>query len=219
VGGRSSPACWTWPAGRRGCGSSSARNARTRAGPAGTSPISASTASAHSRRAAGSSLAERPSSPASTRAAKDTGLRNIPLHGYAANQIGAELVAMACEFLAWMQMLALPSPARRWEPKRLRLRIFTVAGRITPRRPAATASPHRTLALGHPDHRRLHPPPRPWLRLTSTHHSRRPGKETARARGTPPTWRDSRAIKHGQPLKRPSASTSGHQIKITKERG
>jgi hypothetical protein len=38
----------------------------TRAGPAGTSPISASTASAHSRRAAGSSLAERPSSPAST---------------------------------------------------------------------------------------------------------------------------------------------------------
>ena len=28
-------------------------------------------------------------------------------------------------------MLALPGKARRWEPKRLRLRIFTVAGRIT----------------------------------------------------------------------------------------
>ena len=64
------------------------------------------------------------------RAAKDTGLRNLPLHGYAANQIWAELVAMACELLAWMQMLALPGPARRWEPKRLRLRIFTVAGRL-----------------------------------------------------------------------------------------
>jgi hypothetical protein len=65
------------------------------------------------------------------RAAKDTGLRNLPLHGFAANQIWTELVAMACELLAWMQMLALPGKARRWEPKRLRLRIFTVAGRIT----------------------------------------------------------------------------------------
>jgi hypothetical protein len=65
------------------------------------------------------------------RAAKDTGLRNLPLHGYAQNQIWCELVAMACELLAWMQMLALPGKARRWEPKRLRLRIFTVAGRLT----------------------------------------------------------------------------------------
>jgi hypothetical protein len=37
---------------------------------------------------------------------------------------------MACELLAWTQMLALTGPARRWEPKRLRLRIFTAAGRI-----------------------------------------------------------------------------------------
>jgi len=65
------------------------------------------------------------------RAAKDTGLRNLPLNGYAANQIWTELVAMACELLAWMQLLALDGQARRWEPKRLRLRIFTVAGRIT----------------------------------------------------------------------------------------
>jgi hypothetical protein len=27
-------------------------------------------------------------------------------------------------------MLALPGPARRWEPKRLRLRVFAVAGRL-----------------------------------------------------------------------------------------
>jgi hypothetical protein len=64
------------------------------------------------------------------RAAKDTGLRNLPLHGFTQNQIWCELVAMACELLAWMQMLALPGKARRWEPKRLRLRIFTVAGRL-----------------------------------------------------------------------------------------
>jgi Transposase DDE domain group 1 len=64
------------------------------------------------------------------RCAKDTGLRNLPLHGYAQNQIWCEIVAMACELLAWMQMLALTGPARRWEPRRLRLRIFSCAGRI-----------------------------------------------------------------------------------------
>ena len=37
---------------------------------------------------------------------------------------------LACELLAWMQMLALDGAARRWEPKRLRLRLFTAAGRI-----------------------------------------------------------------------------------------
>jgi len=65
------------------------------------------------------------------RCAKDTGLRNLPLHGYAANQIWTELAATACDLLAWTQLLALTGPARRWEPKRLRLRIFTAAGRIT----------------------------------------------------------------------------------------
>jgi len=64
------------------------------------------------------------------RAAKDTGLRNLPLHGYAKNQIWCEIVALAGELLAWMQMLALTGPARRWEPRRLRLRLLSVAGRI-----------------------------------------------------------------------------------------
>jgi hypothetical protein len=64
------------------------------------------------------------------RCAKDTGLRNLPLHGFDQNQIWCELVAMACELLAWMAMLALDGPARAWEPKRLRLRLFTTAGRI-----------------------------------------------------------------------------------------
>ncbi len=64
------------------------------------------------------------------RCAKDTGLRNLPLHGYDQNQIWCQIVALACELLAWTQMLALTGPARRWEPKRLRLRIFSCAGRI-----------------------------------------------------------------------------------------
>ena len=38
---------------------------------------------------------------------------------------------MACELTAWMAMLALDGPARAWEPKRLRLRLFTAAaGRL-----------------------------------------------------------------------------------------
>jgi hypothetical protein len=65
------------------------------------------------------------------RCAKDTGLRNLPLRGFTQNQIWCEIVALACELLAWTQMLALAGTARRWEPKRLRLRLFSVAGRLT----------------------------------------------------------------------------------------
>jgi Transposase DDE domain group 1 len=64
------------------------------------------------------------------RCAKDTGLRNLPLHGYAQNQIWTEIVALACELTAWTTMLALNGTARRWEPRRLRLRLYSAAGRI-----------------------------------------------------------------------------------------
>ncbi len=61
------------------------------------------------------------------RCAKDTGLTNLPLHDFAQNQIWCAIVALACELTAWMQTLALPGhQARRWEPKRLRTRLFTV---------------------------------------------------------------------------------------------
>ena len=62
---------------------------------------------------------------------KDTGLRNLPLHDFTANQIWLELVALAADLLAWTQHLALTgTPARVWEPKRLRFRLLHVAGRI-----------------------------------------------------------------------------------------
>jgi hypothetical protein len=65
------------------------------------------------------------------RCAKDTGLRNLPLKRFAQNQIWCEIAALACELLAWTQLLALAgTAARRWEPKRLRLRLFSVAGRL-----------------------------------------------------------------------------------------
>src|SRR5690242_10253762 len=58
------------------------------------------------------------------------GLRNLPLHGFTQNQLWCEFAAMASELLAWTAMLALDGPARAWEPKRLRLRLFTAAGRL-----------------------------------------------------------------------------------------
>jgi hypothetical protein len=65
------------------------------------------------------------------RNAKDTGLRSLPLHGFAQNQVWCELVTLATELLAWTQMLALAgTAARRWEPRRLRFRLFATAGRI-----------------------------------------------------------------------------------------
>lgn len=61
------------------------------------------------------------------RIAKDTGLRNLPLKAFAQNQIWCAIVALATDLLAWMAMLALTGhEARRWEPKRLRLRLFTI---------------------------------------------------------------------------------------------
>ncbi|MGH3839099.1 MAG: IS1380 family transposase [Pseudonocardiaceae bacterium] len=65
------------------------------------------------------------------RCAKDTGLTNLPLHDFAQNRIWCALVALACELTAWLQTLALAGhQARRWEPKRLRLRLFSAAGRL-----------------------------------------------------------------------------------------
>jgi hypothetical protein len=62
------------------------------------------------------------------RAAKDTGLRNLPLHELDQNRIWQAVVALACDITAWTQMLALTEhPARRWEPKRLRLRLFSLS--------------------------------------------------------------------------------------------
>jgi hypothetical protein len=61
------------------------------------------------------------------RNAKDTGLTNLPLHRFDANRIWCALVGLAGELLAWTQLLAFHGhEARRWEPKRLRYRVFTV---------------------------------------------------------------------------------------------
>ena len=50
------------------------------------------------------------------RCAKDTGLRNLPLKGFAQNQLWCEITALACELLAWTQMLALTGTAAAGSP-------------------------------------------------------------------------------------------------------
>ncbi|MFF3959886.1 transposase [Streptomyces sp. NPDC001890] len=64
------------------------------------------------------------------RAARDTGLRNLPLHDASQNRVWLEIVQLALDLLAWMPMLALTGEARRWEPKRLRLRLFSTAAQL-----------------------------------------------------------------------------------------
>jgi hypothetical protein len=65
------------------------------------------------------------------RTLKDTGLTNLPLQAFGKNEIWLELAALAYELMTWTQLLAWPDhPARSWEPKRLRLRLLSVAARI-----------------------------------------------------------------------------------------
>ncbi|UIX33303.1 IS1380 family transposase [Streptomyces sp. GQFP] len=64
------------------------------------------------------------------RGARATGLRNLPLHDTAQNRIWLEIVSLALDLLAWMPMLALTGEARRWEPKKLRLRLFCAAAQL-----------------------------------------------------------------------------------------
>ena len=65
------------------------------------------------------------------RGLKDTGLANLPLQAFGKNQIWLELVQLAAELLTWTQLLAWSdTPARSWEPKRLRLRLLAVAARL-----------------------------------------------------------------------------------------
>ena len=65
------------------------------------------------------------------RIAKDTGLPNLPLTSFNANRIWCAVVALAGEITAWMQMLAFgETEARRWEPKKLRYRVFTIAATL-----------------------------------------------------------------------------------------
>lgn len=64
------------------------------------------------------------------RNAKDTGLANLPFHAFAGNELWCHVVMMASEIMAWTQMVAFTgTKARRWEPKKLRARLFEIGGK------------------------------------------------------------------------------------------
>jgi hypothetical protein len=92
------------------------------------------------------------------RAAKDTGLRNLPLKNFGANRIWCAIVALASDLTAWTQMLAFATTAaRRWEPKRLRTRLLHV--------PATLARHARTMILHVKD-------THPWAEVLTAGHQR-----------------------------------------------
>jgi len=99
------------------------------------------------------------------RIAKDTGLTNMPLHDFDQNRIWLAIVALAVEITAWLQMLAFTDhPARRWEPKRLRLRLFSITARVadhgrTRRLHLSGCAPWATLLAAGIDRLRLIPAP------------------------------------------------------------
>ena len=106
---------------------------------------------------------------------KDTGLRNLPLHGFDANRIWLAVVALAADLTAWMQTLALHDhPARRWEPKRLRLRMFSLAGVLA--RTGRAVTVHLSARSPCNDARRPSPHPAPRDHRRNRHHlTPRPG--------------------------------------------
>lgn len=48
----------------------------------------------------------------------------------AQNRIWLEIVSLVLGLLAWMPMLALTGRTRRWEPKKLRHRLFSAAAQL-----------------------------------------------------------------------------------------
>ena len=77
-------------------------------------------------------------------------------------------------------MLALDGPARAWEPKRLRLRLFSAAGRLVRGGRRLRLRLAATWPWASPDHHRDHPPAGPRPRLTSPN---RPYDQEGQPRG------------------------------------
>jgi len=91
------------------------------------------------------------------RAGKDTGLANLPFHTMAQDRIWVAIAALAADLLGWCTHLALPAHTTTYEPKRLRLRILAVAGRIV------RTARRRLLKID---------PTWPWAEVTTTAHTR-----------------------------------------------
>ena len=74
------------------------------------------------------------------RLAKDTGLTNLPLHDFNQNRIWCAIVMLACELIAWMQMLAYPASSR--PPLGTKTAAATTVFRRRAHRPPRPANRH-----------------------------------------------------------------------------
>ena len=162
------PACSTCPAGRPGCGSSSAPNDRTPAPSCGSPTCDGHRLTAFATNTRRGQLADlelrhrrRARCEDRIRGAKDTGLTNLPLHDFAQNQIWLAIVALALDLTAWMQLLAFrdapgaplgTQTAPAADPQHRRP--------ARPARPTDPAAPAAARTLAAPHHHRAQPPPR-----------------------------------------------------------
>jgi Transposase DDE domain group 1 len=64
------------------------------------------------------------------RCGKDTGLRRLPSKSFAINAAWCVVVALACDLLAWLALLALDGDLAYAEPKTIRYRLLHTAARI-----------------------------------------------------------------------------------------
>jgi hypothetical protein len=64
------------------------------------------------------------------RAAKQTGLENLPFRDFDRNAVWLELSLIAQDLIAWTQLLALDGELARCEPKTLRYRLLHTAARL-----------------------------------------------------------------------------------------
>jgi hypothetical protein len=133
------------------------------------------------------------------RCAKDTGLRKLPLKGFAQNQLWCEIVALACELLAWTRCSRSPARPAAGNPggcgcacSRSRAAWPAAGAGCGSSSPSAGPGPSRSP--------RQPPACRPSRPADQPEHPCSKEGDNTRARGTPPTRRDSRATRHGRTL-------------------
>jgi hypothetical protein len=66
----------------------------------------------------------------SIRAAKDTGMRNLPHHAFEHNQTWLETSLIAQDLLCWTKLICLDGELSKAEPKRLRQRLLHIAAKL-----------------------------------------------------------------------------------------
>jgi len=64
------------------------------------------------------------------RTGKDTGMRNLPCHAFAANACWLELALTAADLLTWTQAMCFTGTLAHTEPATLRYQVLHVAGRL-----------------------------------------------------------------------------------------